>query len=103
MRKFAVISLALSFVGVIGFATFTPVAGAADKPCLHKTFKTQLVKDACAKGGQKAAKDAMKEFLKEAKKTKVVSNCNDCHSNLTKYELKPDAVQKFEKAGGKLL
>jgi hypothetical protein len=104
MRKFALISLALSFAGVIGFAAFAPAAQAADKPCARTTFKTQLIKDACTKGGQKAAKDAMKAFLKDAKKTDAgVKDCNSCHSDLKKYDLKPDALEKFKKAGGKVL
>ena len=65
---------------------------------LHSEFKTELVKQACAKGGQKAAKDAMKVFMKEKK----IKSCNQCHAKLApKYELKPDAVDQFTKAGGK--
>jgi hypothetical protein len=104
MRKFALISLALGFAGVIGFASYTPTAHAADKPCIRTTFKTQLIQEACGKGGQKAAKDAMKAFLKDAKKTDAgVKDCNSCHVDLKKYDLKPDALDKFKKAGGKLL
>jgi hypothetical protein len=29
----------------------------------HTEFKTELVKQACTKGGQKEAKDAMKAFI----------------------------------------
>ena len=47
-----------------------------------------MVKEACAKGGQKAAKDAMKAFMKEKK----IKSCNQCHSKLAPtYDLKPDA------------
>jgi NAD-dependent SIR2 family protein deacetylase len=56
------------------------------------------VKKACEKGGQKEAKEAMKAFMKEKK----IKSCNECHSKLApKYELKTDALEKFQKLGGK--
>jgi NAD-dependent SIR2 family protein deacetylase len=67
-------------------------------PCVTKDFKTELAKNACAKGGQPAAKDAMKKFMKEAK----IKTCNACHTKLApKYELKTDGLDQFKKAGGK--
>ncbi|HEX7702999.1 MAG TPA: hypothetical protein VF403_19810, partial [Kofleriaceae bacterium] len=67
-------------------------------PCVHKDFKTELVKQACDKGGQPAAKDAMKAFNKE----KQINSCNKCHSKLApNYELKTDGLDQFKKLGGK--
>ncbi|MBM4377967.1 MAG: hypothetical protein FJ086_01465 [Deltaproteobacteria bacterium] len=55
-------------------------------------------KEACIKGGQKAAKDQMKAFMKE----KGIRACNGCHSSLApKYELKPDGLARCFSAGGK--
>jgi NAD-dependent SIR2 family protein deacetylase len=64
-----------------------------------KEFKTKMVKEACAKGGQKAAKEAMKAWNKEKK----IKSCNQCHSKLApNYELKKDGVDQFAKLGGEL-
>jgi hypothetical protein len=102
MSKLGLIASALSIVGVLTFATFSAsaddAADAAAAACKHKDFKTDLVKQACTKGGQKAAKDAMKAFMKEKK----IKSCNQCHSKLApSYELKKDALEQFQKAGGK--
>ncbi|MBS1119930.1 MAG: protease, insulinase family/protease, insulinase family [Deltaproteobacteria bacterium] len=72
----------------------------AGTPCAHKDFKTTLVKAACEKGGQAAAKDAMKAFAKDHK----IKSCNQCHEKLAPgYELKADAVERFAKLGGALI
>ncbi|PKN56320.1 MAG: hypothetical protein CVU56_16485 [Deltaproteobacteria bacterium HGW-Deltaproteobacteria-14] len=68
-------------------------------PCKHGDFKTQLVKDACAEGGQLAAKQVMKRFVKDAKKKLAVGNvnCNTCHDELApEYTLKDDGLARFE-------
>jgi hypothetical protein len=100
MSKLGLIASILSIAGVLTFASFS--ASAEDTPaavaCVHTEFKTDLVKEACAKGGQAAAKTAMKAFMKEKK----IKSCNQCHSKLApKYDLKPDGLQQFQKAGGK--
>jgi NAD-dependent SIR2 family protein deacetylase len=89
----------MSIVGVLTFATFNASADdAAAAACVHTEFKTELVKEACTKGGQKEAKTVMKAFMKEKK----IKSCNACHSKLApKYELKPDGLTQFQKAGGK--
>lgn len=71
---------------------------AAPTPCVLKEFRTGLVKQACALGGQQRASDVMKIFMKEKK----VKSCMQCHSKLApKYELKPSGVAQFFKVGGK--
>ncbi len=71
------------------------------KPCHRTTFDTKLVEAACAKGGQGAAKAAMKKFLKEAKKTEADLECKSCHTKLApEYPLKDDALEHFQKLGG---
>ena len=85
---------------VTSFALATASAG-DDKPapCVHKELKTVIAKEACTSGGQPAAKDAMKKFMKDAK----IKSCNQCHKSLApKYDLKDDAFDQFKKAGGKL-
>jgi NAD/NADP transhydrogenase alpha subunit len=93
---FAAIALSL---GTLTFATMSQPAS-ADEPakCVTKEFKTEMVKNACAKGGQKEAKDVMKAFMKEKK----IKSCNACHEKLApNYEPKKDALEQFQKAGGK--
>jgi hypothetical protein len=92
-----------ALAGAFTFATVSTVstteADAADK-CQRSDFKTEMVKTACEKGGQKAAKDAMKAWMKEKK----LKSCNQCHTKLAPtYELKADGLEQFKKLGGKLL
>jgi hypothetical protein len=107
MNRLGLAASILTIMVALGYATFsaagTPPANAPSSPavagaCVHTDFKTELVKQACAKGGQKAAKDAMKAFMKDKK----LKTCNQCHAKLApKYELKPDGLDQFTKAGGK--
>jgi hypothetical protein len=99
MSKFGLIASALSIVGVLTVVSFSATADDAPAPaaCLHKEFKTELVRSACAKGGQAEAKTVMKAFMKEKK----IKSCNVCHSNLApKYDLKNDALDQFKKLWG---
>ncbi len=69
-------------------------------PCVRKDLKTVMVSEACAKGGQDAAKAAMKSFMGDKK----IKTCNQCHSKLApSYELKADGLTQFAKLGGALL
>jgi hypothetical protein len=96
MAKLGIFASILTIIGSIALAS---AADDAPDPCKHKDFKTVLVKEACEKGGQPAAKDAMKKFMKDAK----IKSCNACHKSLApKYDLKDDAFDQFKKAGGKL-
>lgn len=88
-------------VGVSPAATRT--AGPA---CVTTDFKTEMVKAACAKGGQDEAKKQMTAFTNKhaPKKTKdaPLFTCNACHSSLApKFERKPDAVDFYKALGGK--
>jgi hypothetical protein len=56
--------------------------------------------NACATGGQAAAKDAMKRFAAEH----GIKSCNQCHTKLAPtYELKSDGFAQFAKITGKPL
>ena len=103
MAKLGFFSSLTAIVLALGLAVelgASAPAAAEDTACKHTDFKTEMVKQACEKGGQKAAKDAMKNFMKEKK----VKSCNQCHAKLApSYELKADAVEQFKKLGGKLL
>jgi hypothetical protein len=99
MAKLGLFATITAIIGALTFAGMSSPA-AEDAPCVHKDFKTEMVKDACTKGGQKAAKEAMKVFNKDKK----IKSCNQCHSKLApNYDLKKDAVEQFSKLGGKLL
>lgn len=97
MAKIGLFATLTAIVGALTFASMSsPEAG--DKPCVTKDPKTEMIKAACAKGGQKAAKDAMKAFNKQKK----IKSCNQCHAKLAPtYALKKDALQQFKKLGGK--
>jgi len=101
MSKLGIFASIAAIVGALGLSSFTASAAPEDgkpSPCVHKDFKTDLVKQACEKGGQPAAKDAMKAFNKE----KGINSCNKCHTKLAPaYELKTDAFDQFKKLGGK--
>jgi hypothetical protein len=72
----------------------------ASSPCHRSTFKTLLVHDACASGGQPAAKLAMTKFAKDH----AVQSCLKCHLTLTPYyDLRPEGLTNFAHAGGTLL
>lgn len=100
MSKLGLTAILATLVGSLTFATLasSPAAADAPAPCVHTDFKTELVKQACEKGGQKEAKDVMKTFMKDKK----IKSCNQCHTKLApKYELKADGLAQFQKAGGK--
>jgi hypothetical protein len=100
MAKYVMGVLAVLGVVVIAFA-MSPTAEAG-KNCKRTSFETELVGDACKKGGQKAAKKAMKKFLKTAKKQDSSLTCKSCHGKLAPdYALKDDALQRFKDLGGK--
>ncbi len=85
--KFALALLVLASASVIALS-----APRAAPPCRHTRFDTELIKKACADGGQPAAKAAMKQFTKDHH----ITTCNHCHSSLApRYELKRDALDEF--------
>ena len=97
MAKLGLLASITAIIGVFTFATVTSPVDAAEA-CKTKDFKTALATAACAKGGQKGAKDAMKAFMKEKK----IKTCNQCHTKLApNYELKKDGLEQYKKAGGK--
>ena len=100
MTKLGIFASITTIIAALGVASLTSTDAQAVTACVTKDFKTELAKNACTKGGQPAAKDAMKKFMKNAK----IKSCNQCHSKLApKYELKADGVDQFKKAGGELL
>ena len=101
MARLGALLICFSFVGILAGTTVSS-AGDEGPPCKRAKFETKLVKDACASGGQKAAKTAMKTFLKEAKKKAPDTDCKSCHKKLAPDNpLKPDSVKRFRELGGK--
>ena len=99
MAKLGLLASVTTIVGALTFAMIssTPPAEAGGA-CKAKEFKTVLVKEACAKGGQKEAKAVMKKWMKDQK----LKSCNQCHSKLApSYTLKPDGLEQYKKLGGK--
>jgi len=69
--------------------------------CRTEKFQTELVKEACADGGQKAARDAMKRFQKSVRTENPELDCKSCHRALAPdYPTKRDALEQFKKLGG---
>lgn len=98
MAKLAIFASITTIIASLGIASLTASEAQAVTPCVTTKFQTESVKAACAKGGQPAAKDMMKKFMKDAK----LKSCNACHQKLApKYELKKDGLQQFQKLGGK--
>lgn len=96
MAKTGFFASLLALAAVLTIATFSTEVDAGEK-CRRTEFKTVAVKEACAKD-QKAAKDQMKKFMKDAK----FKNCQVCHSSLApEYKLKEDGLKKYLDAGGK--
>jgi len=98
--KIGIIAAIATLAGAFAFATFAPHAADAQDACVRTDYKTEMVRDACKAGGQKAAKDAMKKFNKDNN----IKSCNQCHSKLApSYDLKADGLEQFKKLGGKLI
>lgn len=100
-KSLSVLSLALGLGLAIAALALPHEAAASSKPCHHKELKTQMIKEACAKGGQRAAKKAMKAFVKKAKKAKGGDPdlaCDSCHKKLGgDYPIKDDALKHLQK------
>lgn len=105
MAKLGIFASILSICAAIGFATVSSAPVDAAGECKRTDFKTKMVKEACAAGGQKAAKDAMKAYLKTAKtKDKAIKDCATCHTKVGgEFPLKKDAIELFKSGGGELL
>lgn len=102
MAKLGLFATLAAIAGALTFASMSSSTAddKAKNDCVKKEYKTELVKNACEKGGQKEAKAVMQAWNKEKK----IKSCNQCHTKLApKYELKADAVEQFSKLGGKLL
>jgi hypothetical protein len=98
MAKLGILASITTIVVSLGIAALGAGEAQAVTACVTKEPKSEMLKAACLKGGQPAAKDAMKKFMKDAK----IKSCNACHTKLApKYELKKDAYDQFKKAGGK--
>jgi hypothetical protein len=99
MAKLGLFASLASIVAAIAvcMASAPRAAAADDAKCVHAKLETQLIRAACAQGGQPAAKDAMKTFMK----AHHLSTCNACHATLApSYELKADGLAQLQRLGG---
>jgi hypothetical protein len=102
MAKLALASLLAAAVSTLALVTLAPSTVDAAAACKHKKLETTLVADACKAGGQKAAKDEMKKWMKVAKKQRKDLACATCHSKVGgDYPLKPDGLKLYKELGGK--
>ena len=102
-RWVGIASLVAAALATLTLVTLAPSSVDAAAPCKTKKFQTTMVADACkGAGGQKAAKDAMKKWMKVAKKQQADLACATCHSKVGgAYPLKSDGLQRFKDLGGK--
>ncbi len=99
MTKLGLFAALTAVIAGLGFATLSSSSASAADACQHKQFKTEMVRDACTKGGQAEAKKQMQAFNKDKK----IKSCNQCHTKLApNYELKDDAFEQYAKLGGKV-
>ena len=98
MKKLALVILAGASLAV--FSMSAPQEADAGKACARTEFKTELIKNACKKGGQSEAKKAMRTFMKKAKKaTKEKITCSSCHTKSSgDYPLKKDGLKRYKAA-----
>jgi hypothetical protein len=105
MVKLGLFASLLTICAALTYATIEASPAEAAGECKRTEFKTKLVKESCARGGQKAAKDDMKAWLKAAKaKNPKIVGCPTCHSKVGgDYPLKADGLKLFVDNGGELL
>lgn len=102
-NKLLIALLAATFA-IVTFATIQSPEAQDSPPCARKTFKTKEIEAACKAGGQKAAKDAMKSFVKDVKKHKKADGnasftltCDKCHKAIKNdYPLKKNGLKDFQ-------
>ena len=95
--RFAIGSAVATIVAALGLASVEHNEAAAATACSRTTFQTQMVKQACIEGQEKA-KAVMKAWNKE----KNIKSCNQCHDKLApSYSLKTDGLERYRALGGK--
>jgi len=96
---FALTTTHLAFADDHGQPAVTASSLGDEAKCKRTSFKTALVKSACAKG-LKAAIKAMKGFVKKAKAASGEKvTCKTCHSGLKKdgYPNKKDGLATYKR------
>lgn len=101
MKKIALIILAGASAAILSLSAL-PQEADAGKACARTDYKSKMLQEACKKD-QAAAKKAMRDFVKEAKKVaKEKVTCSTCHEKTSgDYPLKKDGFKKFKAWGGK--
>jgi cytochrome c5 len=90
----------LAMTVAVGLALFSSGAWAGTA-CRASSFQTEMMAQACASGGQKAAAAAMKTFMKRVGKRRPDLTCNSCHTRLAPdYPLTADGLRLFRELGG---
>lgn len=101
--------VAAAFGWAVATVSVVP-ADARNGACVARTFKTEMVKDACARGGQAEAKKVMKRFMADAqvrvskfkRKASDELACETCHTRLApSYPLTEDGLALFKRLGGR--
>jgi hypothetical protein len=102
MVKLGFTSLIAAALATLTLVTLQPASVSAGAGCKRTKFETTQLAEACKSGGQKAAKDQMKKWMKGAKKQRADIACATCHSKVGgDYPLKPDGMKLYKDLGGK--
>jgi hypothetical protein len=106
LRRATIAAVALG----LGLVAYPGDSHSSSAACRAKIFHTRLVNDACARGGQAAAKAAMKRFMADAAKKQSAKKlgrpqsgltCNSCHVRLAPdYPLTANGLTLFRSLGG---
>jgi hypothetical protein len=104
MVKFGLLTIMITAATALGVATLSTPSASADPPatCFRKTFKTKMIKAACAgtvgkPGTQLDAKAAMRKFVADHQ----ITQCAECHADLApNYPLKDTALKHYKELGG---
>jgi hypothetical protein len=71
-------------------------------PCRHATSGKSLIARACASGGLPAARDTMRELIREIRGRRGRLDCHACHLDRTSFDLRADARVRLQQVLGRL-
>ena len=109
MAKLGLFASLAAIVASLSIATLSSsTASADDDKCVRTTFQTEMVKDAC-KTSQKAAKDAMKKFIRRTRRSRAATSAT--RTSRPSTSCSPDVpkqlpgevggLQRYKDLGGK--
>lgn len=71
-------------------------------PCRHATSGESPIARACTSGGLPAARNAMRDLVRDVRRQRGRLDCHSCHLDRTSYDLRPDARVRLQQVLGLL-